>query len=98
MSALANVVGSAGPRILHPRTALLLCDVQEKFRPRMWRFPELISTGSKMLEVAKILDLPVLVSEQYPSGTVFFPLRLPCARTDWCGALLVLSRTWSDGR
>lgn len=85
MAAIANVARTAGPRILLQRTALFVCDVQEKFRPRMWRFPELISTGSKMLDVAKILDMPVLVTEQYPSGIQHCSLlSSACKRTDWC--------------
>lgn len=52
---------------LRPSTsALFVCDVQEKFRPLIAGFPTVIDTTKRMVLGAKCLDIPVLVTEQYP--------------------------------
>ncbi|XP_045782312.1 isochorismatase domain-containing protein 2-like isoform X3 [Maniola jurtina] len=50
------------------RTAFLLCDVQETFRPHVKHFAEVVKVANKMLEAAKHFNIPVYVSEQYPKG------------------------------
>ncbi|CAH2084134.1 unnamed protein product [Euphydryas editha] len=50
------------------RTAFLLCDVQETFRPHVKHFGEVVRVANKMLEAAKLFKIPVYVSEQYPKG------------------------------
>jgi nicotinamidase-related amidase len=49
------------------RAALLVVDVQESFRPYA-AFGDVASACAKLLEAARILELPALVSEQYPKG------------------------------
>jgi nicotinamidase-related amidase len=49
------------------RAALVIVDVQEGFRP-YGSFARVASACAKLLEAARILKLPVLVSEQYPRG------------------------------
>jgi len=49
-------------------SALFVCDMQEKFRPSIGFFPEVINVAGRMLETAKVLDLPVVTTEQYPKG------------------------------
>jgi nicotinamidase-related amidase len=49
------------------RAALVVIDVQEGFRPYTTFAPVATSCG-KLLEAARILELPALVSEQYPKG------------------------------
>ncbi|CAH0761638.1 unnamed protein product [Diatraea saccharalis] len=51
-----------------PRTAFLLCDIQETFRPHVKHFGEVVKVANKMLEAAKHFKIPVYVSEQYPKG------------------------------
>ncbi|PNW79169.1 hypothetical protein CHLRE_09g403034v5 [Chlamydomonas reinhardtii] len=54
---------------LRPSTsALFVCDVQEKFRPLIAGFPTVIDTTKRMVLGAKCLDIPVLVTEQYPKA------------------------------
>ncbi len=49
------------------RAALVVIDVQEGFRPYE-SFQPVAGACAKLLEAARILELPVLVSEQYPKG------------------------------
>ncbi len=50
------------------KVSLLLCDMQEKFRPNISFFPEIVSNSRRIMEAAKILDIPILATEQYPKG------------------------------
>jgi nicotinamidase-related amidase len=49
------------------RSALVLVDVQEGFR-RYESFESVAQACSKLLQAARILELPRIVSEQYPKG------------------------------
>jgi nicotinamidase-related amidase len=49
------------------RAALVVVDVQEGFRPYP-SFAPVASACAKLVEAARILELPALVSEQYPKG------------------------------
>ena len=49
------------------RAALLVIDVQESFRPYP-AFARVAAAAAKLVAAARILALPVLVSEQYPKG------------------------------
>ena len=48
---------------------LLLCDMQEKFRSTIKYFPQIVETSNKLLQVCKVLDVPYIVTEQYPKGS-----------------------------
>jgi nicotinamidase-related amidase len=49
------------------RAALIVVDVQESFRPYA-TFDAVASACAKLVQAARILDVPALVSEQYPKG------------------------------
>lgn len=49
---------------------LLLCDMQDKFRPTVKYFPQIVETSNKLLQACKLLGVPFVVTEQYPKGMV----------------------------
>src|SRR5882757_8032779 len=49
-------------------TAFVVIDVQEGFRGIIPNFTEVADNIARFLEGAKILDIPVIVTEQYPKG------------------------------
>ncbi len=55
-------------RLSNKTSLLLLCDMQEKFRPTIKYFPQIVETSNKLLQACKILDVPYVVTEQYPKG------------------------------
>jgi nicotinamidase-related amidase len=55
--------------LLQPgRAALVIVDVQEGFRPAVLDFDRVAHNVGVLAQAARILDLPVVVSEQYPQG------------------------------
>lgn len=50
------------------RTALAVIDMQEAFRPIIADFAETAQHVALMAQACKILNVPVLVTEQYPKG------------------------------
>ena len=50
------------------RSALAIIDMQEAFRDKIADFTETAERIAVMVRAAKLLDLPVLVTEQYPKG------------------------------
>jgi len=50
------------------QTAVFLCDLQEKFKPTIQYFDAIVDVSSRLLRAAKVLELPVVVTEQYPKG------------------------------
>ncbi|TFY82518.1 hypothetical protein EWM64_g1489 [Hericium alpestre] len=55
-------------KVIPGHTVFLLCDVQTRFRTAIHSFPELVATASKMLKLAKILEVPVIFTEQNPKA------------------------------
>ncbi|XP_028399470.1 isochorismatase domain-containing protein 1-like [Dendronephthya gigantea] len=55
-------------RLASKTTAFFLCDMQEKFRPSIRYFPEIITVAKRMVDSAKIMGIPVIATEQYPKG------------------------------
>lgn len=54
---------------LNPKTSILfLCDMQEKFRPTISFYPQIIETANRILTGVQLLDIPVIATEQYPKG------------------------------
>ncbi|KAL5017701.1 hypothetical protein ScPMuIL_005216 [Solemya velum] len=55
-------------RIVLENSALFLCDMQEKFRHTIQYFPQIVEVSNRMLQAARILNMPIVVTEQYPKG------------------------------
>lgn len=55
-------------RVLPGSSILFLCDMQEKFRHSIVYFPQIVSVAARMLRVARLLQVPALLTEQYPQG------------------------------
>lgn len=50
------------------RAALVVIDMQEAFRPSLAEFPEVAARAVRMIRGARLLGVPVVVTEQYPRG------------------------------
>jgi len=50
------------------RTALVVVDVQEAFRPVVVDFDRVARNAAVLVQGAKVLGIPILVTEQYPKG------------------------------
>ncbi|XP_052003566.1 isochorismatase domain-containing protein 2 [Xyrauchen texanus] len=49
-------------------SVLLLCDMQEKFRPSILQFTNIVSNAARLLQGCRILGIPQILTEQYPKG------------------------------
>ena len=43
-------------------------DVQERFAPVIHKFSAVVNGAMRMVETARLLGIPVIVTEQYPKG------------------------------
>lgn len=50
------------------RSVFLLCDIQERFRTLIHRFPTVVHSAKTLTQAARILDIPVVATEQYPKA------------------------------
>eukprot|EP00537_Pseudo-nitzschia_pungens_P009660 CAMPEP_0172381270 /NCGR_PEP_ID=MMETSP1060-20121228/70858_1 /TAXON_ID=37318 /ORGANISM="Pseudo-nitzschia pungens, Strain cf. cingulata" /LENGTH=212 /DNA_ID=CAMNT_0013109037 /DNA_START=59 /DNA_END=697 /DNA_ORIENTATION=+ len=63
--ALTNAARRSIGKLRAEDTVFLLCDIQERFRPLTWRGETIIRTANYMTSVAKALDIPVVITQQY---------------------------------
>ena len=59
-----SVARSIG-KLFPSRTCLLLCDMQERFRPLIFHGETVLRTTQYMTSVAKALDIPIIGTQQY---------------------------------
>ncbi|EFN80234.1 isochorismatase domain-containing protein 2 [Harpegnathos saltator] len=50
------------------KSALLICDIQESFAKVVKDFDNFVKNSSKMVNALRILNIPMIVSEQNPKG------------------------------
>jgi len=50
------------------RAALVVIDVQDGFRPVITKFEELVYRTALMVQAVRSLEIPIIVTEQYPKG------------------------------
>ncbi len=60
--------GGVMPVLERDRTALVIVDVQERFRPAVLDFERVADHVGILAQSARALELPIVVSEQYPRG------------------------------
>ncbi|KAI0079736.1 Isochorismatase hydrolase [Panus rudis PR-1116 ss-1] len=53
-------------KLIPGHTIMFLCDIQSRFRTAIHGFDEMVMTVNKLLKVAKILEVPVVATEQNP--------------------------------
>ncbi|TBU50519.1 Isochorismatase hydrolase [Dichomitus squalens] len=53
-------------RLIPGRTVFFVCDIQTRFRTLIHGFDHVVATSGKMLKLAKIMDVPVIATEQNP--------------------------------
>jgi hypothetical protein len=63
---MASRVGLIKPA----KTILLLCDMQQKFAKSITHFNEIVETSVRLVTCAKLLQIPSLITEHYPKGTL----------------------------
>lgn len=56
------------PKLDADRAALLVVDVQEAFRKAIVDFEAVAAATATLVRGAKVLDVPIVVTEQYPQG------------------------------
>ena len=55
-------------KLARDRAALVVVDVQEAFRPAVLDFERVAENAAKLVHGARVLGIPVIVTEQYPKG------------------------------
>jgi len=50
------------------RTALMICDIQEKFSKVTYEFDKMVLNTTKLVNACKLLDVPVIITEQNPKS------------------------------
>ncbi|CAD5116295.1 DgyrCDS5201 [Dimorphilus gyrociliatus] len=50
------------------KTVFFLCDMQERFRTAIKHFNDILEVSRRLVSAAKILKIPLVVTEQYPKG------------------------------
>src|SRR5262245_55361328 len=68
MSTTKSSYVRSGDLLSRASSRLLIVDVQEKLLPAIPARDHLIANCGRLIEGAKILDVPVFVTEQYPQG------------------------------
>ncbi|KAI0902436.1 Isochorismatase hydrolase [Annulohypoxylon nitens] len=59
-----TAIMAAPPARRFQNPAILVCDMQEKFRPAIWHFDKIILSAQKVLRAAQILKIPTYVTTQ----------------------------------
>ena len=86
MSAIINFQ-KLGLGNLTPSTSLVFCcDMQERFRPAIKYFEEIVAVAGRVLKAAELLDVPVIVTEQVGLFQLrLFELGFEFLSTSWTG-------------
>uniref|UniRef100_A0AC35U8A5 Isochorismatase domain-containing protein n=1 Tax=Rhabditophanes sp. KR3021 TaxID=114890 RepID=A0AC35U8A5_9BILA len=55
-------------RVTITKAALLVCDIQQKFGPSIFSFDAIVEVTKRLIQVANILEMKIVATEQYPKG------------------------------
>jgi nicotinamidase-related amidase len=55
-------------KLVPEETIFFLCDVQARFKAIIHGYNHVVTTSNKMFKIAKVLDIPVVVTEQNPKA------------------------------
>ncbi|KAL3767001.1 hypothetical protein ACHAWU_004499 [Discostella pseudostelligera] len=83
----ATRLRSAG-KLIPSNTTLLVCDIQERFRPLVHKMETVIQTSKFMTSVANELKIPIVVTQQYTK--VFGPTIAEALDISEIGSKMVL--------
>mmetsp|Transcript_38448 Transcript_38448/g.78473 ORF Transcript_38448/g.78473 Transcript_38448/m.78473 type:complete len:212 (+) Transcript_38448:2889-3524(+) len=75
-AAAANTARRAVGKLSPATSCMLLCDIQERFSPVIYKNETVVQTAQFMTSVAKALDIPVVGTQQYTK--VFGPTVAGC--------------------
>lgn len=64
----ANTNSNCFKTLRKGQTGLLIIDIQEKLVPHVDRSTDLVRAVKRIIKGARAFDLPIIVTEQYPSG------------------------------
>ena len=64
---LATTTRNIG-KLVPTNTVMMLCDIQERFRPLIYNSDTVVQTAKLMTQVSMKLDIPCIVTEQYPKA------------------------------
>ncbi|KAI0352707.1 Isochorismatase hydrolase [Trametes cingulata] len=53
-------------KLIPGRTVFFACDIQTRFKPLVYGYDSVVATARKMFRLAKVLQVPVLITEQNP--------------------------------
>ena len=53
-------------KIEKEHAVVMVCDLQERFRPSILNFDTVVKNSDKLAKAALLLGIPVLATEQYP--------------------------------
>lgn len=56
------------PRVSTLNALLFVCDIQERFRPLIYRMPSVIHNTNLLTQSCNILNVPIIITEQYPKA------------------------------
>ena len=56
------------PRLAIELSSLFVCDIQDRFRPLIWRAETVIRRSSLLYSAAQYLNIPTIITEQYPKA------------------------------
>ena len=68
MASVVTAARKAVGKICPGKSALFVCDLQDRFRSVISEFPSVLDVSLTMVNASKVLNVPIVVTEQYPKA------------------------------